>query len=62
MTSNHAVVACRKKLSIQEALDATTAQRERVSDEDVAEATYYVKYSYAAYGYLLYVFSKPLCS
>ena len=52
--------ACRKQLSVQQALDATTAQRERVSDEDVAEATYYVKYSYAAYGYLLYVFSKPL--
>ena len=55
-----ALLLCRKKLSVQEALDVTTAQRERVADEDVAEAAYYVKYSYAAYGYLLYVFSKPL--
>ncbi len=54
------LLVCRKQLSVQQALDVTTAQRERVSDEDVAEATDYCKYSYAAYGYLLYVFSKPL--
>lgn len=30
--------------------------------EDVAEAAYYAKYSFAAYGYLLFLLSKPIYS
>lgn len=39
-----------------------SGDREKVSDADVAEAAHFVKYSFAAYGYLLYLFSKPIYS
>ena len=39
-----------------------SGDREEVSDADVAEAAYYAKYSYAAYGYLMYLLSKPILS
>ena len=39
-----------------------SGKRERVSNVDVAEAAHFANYSFAAYGYLLYVFSKPIYS
>ena len=30
-----------------------------VSDDDLAEAAHFSHYAFAAYGYMLYVFSKP---
>ena len=41
-------------------MNAVTAEREAVADDDVLEAGYYVKYAFAAYGYLLYVVSQPI--
>ena len=41
-------------------MEATTAQWEAVADDDVADAAHYAKYSFAAYGYLLYMLSSPL--
>jgi hypothetical protein len=32
---------------------------DHVSDEDLQEAAHYAKYAFAAYGYLLYIWSKP---
>lgn len=35
------------------------SSRDVVSDEDIEEAAYYSKYAFAAYGYMLYIWSKP---
>ena len=32
---------------------------DHVSDADVTEAAHYCKYAFAAYGYMLYIWSKP---
>lgn len=32
---------------------------EGVSDGDLAEAAHYSKFAFAAYGYMLYIWSKP---
>lgn len=62
-TSTSCIVsACRPERSVVSNLVTFSGDREKVSDEDVAEAAHYVKYSFAAYGYLLYVFSKPIYS
>lgn len=41
-------------------MEATTAQWEAVADDDVTDAAHYAKYSFAAYGYLLYMLSSPI--
>lgn len=33
--------------------------RDSVSDGDIEEAAYFSKYAFAAYGYMLYIWSKP---
>ncbi len=33
--------------------------RDAVSDADIEEAAYFSKYAFAAYGYMLYIWSKP---
>ena len=53
---------CRPERSAASNLVAFGGDRERVGDADVAEAAHYVKFSFAAYGYLLFVFSKPIYS
>ena len=32
---------------------------EQVSDPDIQEAAHYSKYAFAAYGYMLFIWSKP---
>ena len=39
-----------------------SGDREKVSDDDVAEAAHFSKYAYAAYGYMMYLMSKPKLS
>lgn len=53
---------CRPERSAVSNLVTFSGDREKVGNEDVAEAAHYVKYSFAAYGYLLFVFSRPIYS
>ncbi len=41
-------------------MEATTEQREAVGDHDVEDAAHFAKYSFAAYGYLLFMLSNPV--
>ena len=50
---------CRGDLTPQQAASLQCANVEHVSDEDLREAAYYAKYAFAAYGYMLYIWSKP---
>ena len=50
---------CRKDLDAQQAASLQCAAVEHVSDDDLREAAYYAKYAFAAYGYMLYIWSKP---
>lgn len=50
---------CRNDLSAQQAASLQCAAVEHVSDDDLREAAYYAKYAFAAYGYMLYIWSKP---
>ena len=52
----------RPDFSGRENMDATIRERESVADKDVADAAHYVKYSFAAYGYLLFMLSSPIYS
>ena len=50
----------RPDLSPADAVRLQSGAREAVSDEDLDEAAHFSKYAFAAYGYMLYVWSKPL--
>lgn len=52
-------MACRPDLTPKEAASMQCSSRDVVSDEDIEEAAYYSKYAFAAYGYMLYIWSKP---
>lgn len=52
-------MCCRPGLSPREAAALQCCALEAVSDADVAEAAHYSKYAFAAYGYMLYIWSKP---
>ena len=43
-------------------LVAFSGDREQVSDGDLAEAAHFSKYAYVAYGYTMYLMSKPKLS
>jgi hypothetical protein len=62
MTAMNGLLYDRPERSAASNLVTFGGGRERVADADVAEAAYYAKYSFAAYGYLLYLFSKPIYS
>ena len=47
-------------MSHADAVRLQSGAREAVSDEDLDEAAHFSKYAFAAYGYMLYVWSKPL--
>ena len=50
---------CRRDLTPQQAASLQCAAVDHVSDKDVVEAAYFAKYAFAAYGYMLYIWSKP---
>jgi len=50
---------CREDLTPEQAASLQCATVEHVSDEDLQEAAQYAKYAFAAYGYMLYIWSKP---
>lgn len=50
---------CREDLTPEQAASLQCATVEHVSDEDLQEAAHYAKYAFAAYGYMLYIWSKP---
>ena len=47
-------------MSSADAVRLQSGAREAVSDADLDEAAHFSKYAFAAYGYMLYVWSKPL--
>ncbi|CAK0786854.1 hypothetical protein CVIRNUC_010068 [Coccomyxa viridis] len=49
----------RRDLTPQQAASLQCAAVDHVSDKDVVEAAYFAKYAFAAYGYMLYIWSKP---
>lgn len=51
--------ACRPDLTAKQAAGMQCSARDAVSDEDIEEAAYFSKYAFAAYGYMLYIWSKP---
>lgn len=51
--------ARRPELSPEEAVRLQSGVRDAVSDEDLEEAAHFAKYAFAAYGYMLYVWSRP---
>ncbi len=53
------VCCCRRDLTPQQAASLQCAAVDHVSDKDVVEAAYFAKYAFAAYGYMLYIWSKP---
>lgn len=46
-------------MSPREAAAMQCCALEQVSDVDIQEAAHYSKYAFAAYGYMLYIWSKP---
>ena len=50
---------CREDLTPEQAASLQCATVEHVSDDDLQEAAHYAKYAFAAYGYMLYIWSKP---
>ena len=53
------VCCCRRDLTPQQAASLQCAAVDHVSDKDMVEAAYFAKYAFAAYGYMLYIWSKP---
>ena len=49
----------RPDLTARQAASMQCSAKESVSDEDIEEAAYFSKYAFAAYGYMLYIWSKP---
>ena len=60
VAGKHTLVhCCRRDLTPQQAASLQCAAVDHVSDKDVQEAAYFAKYAFAAYGYMLYIWSKP---
>jgi len=56
---HRAAAACRPDLSPEAAVRLQSGVRDAVSDADLDEAAHFAKFAFAAYGYMLYVWSKP---
>ncbi|CAL8465267.1 g4802 [Coccomyxa elongata] len=52
-------IEMRPDLTAKQAAAMQCCARDAVSDADIEEAAYFSKYAFAAYGYMLYIWSKP---
>lgn len=53
------VCACRPDWTPQEAAQIQGPQYEEVDDHDLGEAAHFCRFAFAAYGYMLYIWSRP---
>ncbi|KAK9826366.1 hypothetical protein WJX81_002936 [Elliptochloris bilobata] len=60
LTPSGLLAELRPDLTPEDAAKMQSGAREAVSDEDLDEAAHFSKFAFAAYGYMLYVWSKPL--